>query len=187
MLETAPASFRDSAFSQSDSVEALHRTTLDLILFDRLLFKQDVDGARKLVLKGKQNITTTCLDRRKVINGTAHYVIGYGYAAGQGDYSSLESTYVVIEAKKPITLAKGLAQVAAYLGTLKKILLMRLILTMNKAGIQQDRRLARKIVSTVYGIVTDGVAFQFLRLNDDSHLQVSRLYLMIDQGDSKIV
>src|SRR5437667_12802366 len=88
-----------------------------MILFDRLSLKQDIDGARKLILKGERTITTACLDKTREITGIAHYVMGYGYAPGIEEHANLESTFIVIETKKGTTFTKGIAQVAAYLGT----------------------------------------------------------------------
>ena len=88
-----------------------------MILFDRLSLKQDIDGARKLILKAERSITTACRDKVREIAGIADYVMGYGYAPGTEGNTNLESTFVVIEAKKRSTFAKGEAQVAAYLGT----------------------------------------------------------------------
>jgi hypothetical protein len=87
-----------------------------MILFDRLSLKQGIDGARKLVLKGERSITTACLDKVRVISGIADYVIGYGYAPGIEGSVNLESTFIVIGAKKGATFMKGRAQVAACLG-----------------------------------------------------------------------
>jgi len=50
------------------------------------------------------------------------------------------------------------------------------ILTIVTAGIQQKRRLADKIVYYVYAIVTDGITFEFLRLDHDLRLQISKPY-----------
>jgi hypothetical protein len=58
---------------------------------------------------------------------------------------------------------------------------------MVKAGIQQRRRLANKIVFYVYGVVTDGITFEFLRLDHDLCLQISRPYNTSYEGDSKEV
>ena len=87
-----------------------------MILFDRLSLKQDIDGARNLVLKGERTITTTCLGKTREITGVADYVMGYGFGPGTENNANLESTFIVIEAKKGTTFAKGRAQVAAYLG-----------------------------------------------------------------------
>lgn len=53
--------FTASKFWHSYYAEALQTTPLDLILFDRLSLKQEVEDARNLVLKGVQAIKTTCL------------------------------------------------------------------------------------------------------------------------------
>ena len=84
-----------------------------MILFDRLSLKQNIDGARNLVLKGERTIKTTCLDNKREITGIADYVMGY---AGHENNANLESTFIVIKAKKETTLQKGRAQLAAYLG-----------------------------------------------------------------------
>jgi len=130
-----------------------------MILFDRLSLKQDIDSARKLVLKGKRTITTACLDKARMITGLADYVMGYGCTLGIGENVNLESMFIVIEAKKGTTFAKGRAQVAACL-----------------AGMQQQRQRSNKIVFYVYGVVTDGLTFEFLRLDHDLCLQISRPY-----------
>jgi hypothetical protein len=90
-----------------------------MILFDRLSLQQHEDSARKLVLKGERQITTAVLDKQRIISGVADYVLGYDYAPGVGSNVNLESTLIVIEAKKGTILPKGRAQVAAYLGTSK--------------------------------------------------------------------
>jgi hypothetical protein len=58
---------------------------------------------------------------------------------------------------------------------------------MVKAGIQQQRRRANKLVFYVYGIVTDGVTFEFLRLDHDLYLQVSKPYATQYENDRKEV
>ena len=47
---------------------------------------------------------------------------------------------------------------------------------MREAGIQQQRQLANKIFFYVYGVVTDGITFEFLRLDHDFCLQISPPY-----------
>jgi hypothetical protein len=99
-----------------------------MILFDRLSLKQNIDGARNLVLKGERSITTACLDNVRVINGVADYVIGYDYSPGTMGRTNLESIFIVIEAKKGINLVQRTAQMAAYLGTLRIRLTMIIVL-----------------------------------------------------------
>jgi hypothetical protein len=48
---------------------------------------------------------------------------------------------------------------------------------MIEVGIQQKRRLAKKLVLNVYAIVTDGLTYEFLRLDNELRLQISRQYL----------
>lgn len=165
-LETALHQFRNSKVWHSNSAEALCRTSIDMILFDRLSLKQDVAGARNLVIKGEKAITTACVGKAREISGIADYVLGYCFDPAHGSTSNLESTFIVVEAKKGTTFSKGRAQVAAYL-----------------AGIQQQRRLASKIVFYVYGVVTDGITFEFLRLDHGLCLQISRQYLTTAADD----
>lgn len=58
---------------------------------------------------------------------------------------------------------------------------------MVKAGIQQRRRLNNKIVFYVYGVVTDGITFEFLRLDHNLCLQISKQYNTSNEDDSKEV
>ena len=58
------------------------------------------------------------------------------------------------------------------------------VLASNKmviAGIQQQRRLANKIVLCVYGVVTDGLTYEFLRLEPNLRLQVPNLRLHVSR------
>ena len=93
------------------------------------------------------------------MSGVADYVLGYCHSATSGQQQALESIYIVIEAKRRETMAQGIIQGALYL-----------------AGIQQDRKRANKIVSTVYGVITDSVQYQFLRLDDEGSLFASKTY-----------
>ena len=96
-----------------ESAEALHCTPIDLVLFDRLssmkhmcdpITKNPVlEGARPLVLKGEQPITTVCLGEEPNTSGVADYVIGYPYKVGIGEEEQMESIYCAVEAKKELT------------------------------------------------------------------------------------
>lgn len=118
-IETALSDFRNSTFWHSKSGEALCRTPIDMILFDRLSLQQNEHGARNLIFLRERPITATVLDKKRMISGVADYVIGYDYASCDGSNVNLEYTLVVIEAKKGTILPKGRAQVAVYLGTSK--------------------------------------------------------------------
>lgn len=146
------------------------RTPLDLLLFDWLSLKQNVDGARNLVLKGEHPITTTCLGDRK-INGIADYVIEYCHAASTGDETILESIYVVIEARRRYKTDNGILQMIFYL-----------------SGVHQTRAKLRpeKIVKTVYGILTDSVDFRFFRLDENRHLSISKVYSALDDNEKPV-
>ena len=47
---------------------------------------------------------------------------------------------------------------------------------LNSVGAQQRRQRAGKIVQIVYGIATDGISFEFLRLDGSQALRVSAQY-----------
>jgi hypothetical protein len=70
-----------------------------------------MDGARNLVLKAERPITTPCTDQKKEISGIADYVMSYD------NDTNLESSFVVVEAKKMTTFSTGPPQVRTYLGT----------------------------------------------------------------------
>ena len=161
------ADFAASSFWHSHSAEALRRTPLDLILFDRLSLKQEDEGARNLVLKRGQTITTPCLGNQMVC-GVADYALGYCHAASFGRASILESITIVIEAKQRERLEQGIPRMILYL-----------------SGIQQSRAELHpeRIMKTVYGILT-GLAFRFFRLDGDHHLYISKLFAT-DYEDEK--
>lgn len=158
LAETALSDFASSSYWHSHSAEALRRTPLDMIFFDRLSLRQNNAAARNLVLKGEHSIVTDCLGDQPHISGIADYVLGYFYAGNTGKSQEFESTSVVIKAKRPETLSQGISQMILYL-----------------AGIQQHRKKLRpdKIVNTVYGTLTDSQKFEFFRLDDDGSLQIS--------------
>jgi hypothetical protein len=70
-----------------------------------------MDGARNLVLKAERPITTPCTDQKQERSGIADYVMSYD------NDTNLESSFVVVEAKRMITFSTGPPQVATYLGT----------------------------------------------------------------------
>lgn len=80
--------FTASKFWHSYYAEALQTTPLDLILFDRLSRKQEVEDARNLVLKGDQAIKTTCLGGQAIC-GVADCAVGYCRGASTGRAATL--------------------------------------------------------------------------------------------------
>ncbi|KAA6409638.1 MAG: hypothetical protein FRX48_06250 [Lasallia pustulata] len=103
-LETALSDFASSSYWHSHSAEALRRTPLDMIFFDRLSLRQNNAAARNLVLKGEHSIVTDCLGDQPHISGIADYVLGYCYA----------------EAKRPETLSQGISQMILYLAGIQQ-------------------------------------------------------------------
>lgn len=154
----ALSDFASSPYWHSYSTGALRRTPLDLILFDRLSLHQNKDTTRNLVLKGKQLVVTDCQGNNIQVSGVADYILGYCHAGDTGISTNFEATSIVIEAKRPETMSQGIPQIILYL-----------------AGIQQHRKRLRpgKIATTVYGTITDGHKFEFLRLSHDGNLQIS--------------
>lgn len=84
LAETALSDFASSSYWHSHSAEALRRTPLDMIFFDRLSLRQNNAAARNLVLKGEHSIVTDCLGDQPHISGIADYVLGYCYAGNIG-------------------------------------------------------------------------------------------------------
>jgi len=145
-----------ATFWQRDSAEALSRTFIDIMLFDRLEADQ-ADAARNLQIRGERPISAKNVTETMVISGKADYVLGYNHPTDSGK-PGFESCSVVVEAKERNTFHEGLAQTVAYM-----------------VGVQQDRRKLRRIVDTVYGVLADGTSWQFLRL-DGKRLLISESY-----------
>jgi hypothetical protein len=93
--------------------EALCRTSIDMVLFERLSAHQEHEALRNLVLQAGKPIVSYLPNPNEAICGDVDYQLGYWTENGQ----ALESVMVVVEAKKDTTLDSGLAQCAAYLGT----------------------------------------------------------------------
>jgi len=77
-----------------------------------------------------------------------------------------------VEAKRQATLDAGLAQATAYM-----------------IGIQQHRinlSHPKRIVDTIYGMVSDGINWQFLHL-DGNKLRISRRYLSAGEDDRRCI
>jgi hypothetical protein len=102
--------------SDLQSAESLCRTSIDLVLFDRLSAHQEILGARQLSLKGERSIVARCLEPQHVVSGDADYVLGYDFKHPHATKAQFESSMIVVEAKKNITFAGGIAQAAIYMG-----------------------------------------------------------------------
>jgi hypothetical protein len=101
------------------------------------------------------------------VSGVVDYALGYCRSATSGQSQTLESIGIVIEAKREETMSQGIPQIILYL-----------------AAIQQGRKALEpdRIVTTVYGILTDSSNWQFFRLDGHGMLQKSKQYMT---GDDK--
>jgi len=137
-LEAALHQFRTSKIWHT---EALCRTQIDLILFGRLSLKEEATGARNLVLKGEKAITTTCMGKLREINGIATYLMS-------GPRWFLTSR---------IDLHCGRSQERNNSQKRKS------------TGRDVSRRYSTEKTpnkqDNIYGVATDGVTFEFLRLD----------------------
>ncbi|KAK2746281.1 hypothetical protein FQN55_005709 [Onygenales sp. PD_40] len=140
-----------------DSAEALSRTFIDLVLFDLLEKHQEELAARKVGVIGEYQLQARTNAGVRV-SGIADYVIGYE-APAEVSAKSLESYSIIVEAKKGI-IDTGLGQAIAYM-----------------VAAQQHRLNLRpqKLVAIIYGIVSDGISWRFLRL-DGKLLKISRMF-----------
>jgi S-methylmethionine-dependent homocysteine/selenocysteine methylase len=103
---------RTAKFWHVQSAEALCRTSIDLVLFERLSAHQEDEALRNLVLQAEKPIVSYLPNPKEAITGDVDYQLGYWTQDGR----ALESAMIVVEAKKHTTLDSGVAQCAAYLG-----------------------------------------------------------------------
>ncbi|KAM5437395.1 hypothetical protein McanCB21832_002105 [Microsporum canis] len=138
---------RSAEYWVKSSAESLCRTLIDLVLFDIVGMHRHEPAARSIQVMGEYRLTAETPGPQQVL-GVADYVLGYRPAV----YTVppvYESFSVVVEAKKvPISL--GLGQAVAYM-----------------VAAQQHRMNLnpQRIVNVVYGMISDGIMWQFLRLD----------------------
>ena len=156
------------------------RTPIDLILIDRIAAHNGRSPAQKLYAEGDTSITTLYgADdaHRKIISGIADYVLGYK------DHTStfnICNSFVAIDAKKCDTLDLAVPQCSAYMG--KQLFLnLKLELMWFAAGIQQQHEHVDKSIQVVYGAVTDGIQWIFMRLDSEHQLSRSTSLSMLTQ------
>ncbi|KAH0555851.1 hypothetical protein GP486_006201 [Trichoglossum hirsutum] len=152
---------RSSAFWHSQSSEALVRTTVDIVIFDRLKLLDSSEAARKLKIVGEYPIETKTKDPKVVISGRVDYAIGYGGASTK----SLDSALVAVEAKPSVNFSTAFAQLTAYL-----------------IGLQQQRKSKNKNVTVVYGIATNGRLWEFVRIDEEQKIFRSKPLLLSPTG-----
>ena len=111
LVANAVSDIRSSTFWYSQSSEALVRTTVDVVIFDRLKLLDNSEAARKLKIVSEYPIETKTKNPKVVISGRADYAIGYGGATAK----SFDSALVAIEAKSIINFSTAFTQLSAYL------------------------------------------------------------------------
>ncbi len=100
-------------FWETQSSEALCRTAIDLVLFDRLEAHQEAAAARQLSLRSESSIVAQCLEPNHVVSGDADYTLGYMQVSATK--TQFESSMIVVEAKREITFGVGISQAAVYM------------------------------------------------------------------------
>lgn len=143
------------------------------MIFDRLEAHQEELAARNVSVRGEIPVETHARGAQEIISGYADYMLGY-YPIMPRTSETFESTAVIVEVKNNDFTGgnPGIAQAVAYM-----------------AGIQQRRmRLEEpeRIVDTMYGIISNGIAWWFLRL-DGKRLQMSELLTTVSPADCRSI
>ena len=167
ILESLLKRMRKARFWKRESCEALSRTLIDIVIFDLLESNQQGLAARAMSLRGEYPIVTKVPQKQEVFSGNADYVIGYDPIMPSAP-KTFESTSIVMEAKR-CPWADGFPQAVAYM-----------------VGAQQSRISLDRIVDTTYGIVSDGIMWQFLKLNG-THLRISTPQSMLSSSGRLII
>lgn len=110
-LESALDDIRTSKTWNSNKCEALIRTTVDIILFDRMMLVANTEAARKLLIAGEYTVRTKCANKSTEIVGRVDYAMGYGREAPL----LLDSPYIAIGIKTVENFSSAQHQLAAYL------------------------------------------------------------------------
>ncbi|KAL2005171.1 hypothetical protein VTN00DRAFT_3021 [Thermoascus crustaceus] len=139
---------RCSKFWKRESAEALSRTLIDLVLFDRLEAHQEELAARNLLIRGECRIEAhTATKREEIVTGDADWVLGYDPATPTGPKDDSESCSV-----------------------------------QRRMGLSSPKR----VVDTVDGMVSDGINWQFLWLEERSLRISDRILTLTERGRSSI-
>src|SRR5436190_7068114 len=105
-----------ASFWNTESSGALCRSMVDLVLFDRLAAHQEEVAARQISLHGEYAIVAHCRQPNKVVSGNADYALGYEPQQLLETRPRLESSMIIVEAKRKITFETGIAQAVIYMG-----------------------------------------------------------------------
>ncbi|KAL0632787.1 hypothetical protein Q9L58_008337 [Maublancomyces gigas] len=152
--ETAINELRSDKDWGIETCEALTRTIVDLLIFDRKRLLSTACRFQSLRLVGEYPITTQTCEDDTIISGRCDLVLGYGGHSGKKD---LDFGLVAVEIKRRYALPTTVsAQLVAYL-----------------VGLQQRRHDANKIVKHVFGIATDGMNYIFHRLDSNLNLRTA--------------
>ncbi|KAI9765079.1 MAG: hypothetical protein M1840_007786 [Geoglossum simile] len=139
--------------------EPLSRTTIDILLCDRLLALDDRNANKYLQVATEVDIRAELVDDKRKHMYKAGYVTGRAdYTLGHGSLkASLEDILIVVEAKKDGDCANAIPQTLCYL-----------------AGVQNARKQAGKVNTTVFGIMADTLDYRFVLLDHQRTAFVSR-------------
>ncbi|TGZ76895.1 hypothetical protein EX30DRAFT_224818 [Ascodesmis nigricans] len=143
------------------TAEALCRSPIDLLLNERLGRIQNKQSIENLALMAEKPMSADVPGGLKTVTGAMDYVIGYG------GKEAFTSALIVVEAKRARSFDGGMAQCVAYL-----------------VGLQQRREVTSpsRMSVKVYGIVSDGLRYVFLRL-DGRRLDVSTTHELLTEED----
>ena len=109
-----------------------------------------------------------CLGDNPKVSGVVDYAFRAYRSVSSGQSQILEPTGIVIVAKREEMMSQGIPQIMLYLAAIQQCL----------KTFEPDR-----IVTTVYGILTDSSNWQFFRLDGHGILKRSRPYMTGDDKD----
>ncbi|KAH8692959.1 hypothetical protein BGW36DRAFT_362500 [Talaromyces proteolyticus] len=153
-------------FWNSERCEALCRTPIDLVLFERIEAHHNEMVARRIAVHGEYDVIAT--SETHLISGRVDYAIGYDPYPFRVK-REFESYLVVVEAKTKAKFHSGMPQAIVYM----------MAASQDRARLRPER-----IVNVIYGIVSDGYQWQFLRLENGSII-TSNTYSMERESDRK--
>ena len=111
--------------------------------------------------------TTDSANKKVTVKG----FIDYGISYAQKTPESLESFFTIVEINGADEMSdKSWAQLLAHMGMYKYILCMcnRASLIIGKGIIQKLRKKADKVNTTTYGLLTDGLSYEFSKISNGS-------------------
>ncbi|KAL1862214.1 hypothetical protein Plec18167_000999 [Paecilomyces lecythidis] len=143
-----------SKYVENAGSESISRTVIDIVFCDRLNHLDDQDADRHLNWFPEMPISVESASLGKTIHGKVDWCLSHG-----NNKSELDTTLIVLEAKKLGTAPTGLPQLIIYL-----------------AAVQDSRKQAVKPNYSVFGILSDSVTFYFAHLDSQRNLFVTKSY-----------